>query len=128
MYICDNRGVVAMESYDQRQERQTTFSKKRKNGKPHCNSRSLGDVPGYGREHGNDSFRVIGENSQGYNRLIINPLPNSSGGIISQLIQETQQQLACHKEQINFHKEQVEILQQRLSQLDEVYYQLNPKQ
>ena len=106
------------------QKRKTKITKKRQNSYVNNISGSMGDVQDYGSRNGNDQIRVSGENSKRTSRYIFKPISNSTGGIISQLRQEAQEQLAYHNEQIEYHQQQSRTLEDKLSQLDKVYYQL----
>ena len=116
-----------MENYG-RQKRKTEVTTKYKDGYTQGDTGGLGKTEKFGYEYGDDTLGVGGENSSWKFGSLLKSISHSFGGIISQLIQEAQQQLAYHEEQIEHHQQQAEILKTKIKQLDEVYYQLKLNQ
>ena len=106
------------------EERKTQVKQKCEDSNSYNIPRSMGDVPSYGFGYGDDQVGITGENSKRKSGYIVQSTSNTSGGIISQLIKETQEQLAYHNQQVEFHQEQSQILEHKLKQLDKVYYQM----
>lgn len=98
------------------ENRKTKVNKGSKNSKSKSNLRSLGDVPVSSSEHGNYPIGIGGTYSNQSDTTASGKqrLDEISGKLISQLIEETEKQLA-------YHQQQVESLQTRLQELKEIY-------
>ncbi len=81
---------------------------------PETKPRFLGTASGTSSQHGSYSISIGRENSDTANILIANgeSIRGVAGKIIRQLIEETEKQLA-------YHKEQVETLENRLRELNQ---------